>query len=121
MQYTDSSLLGKRSYELRETTLWARGTNHLNQDFEVELPYTDFKPEYARLWVRSNNWIVGGVLLSTLAGIGYQILSEPPVKTTWVGFMIGLIFVGIFSCWSEHKKSSWCVFTQPTEAFCWMW
>ncbi len=96
MQYTDSSLLGKRSYELRETTLWARGTNHLNQDFEMELPYTDFKPEYARLWVRSNNWIVGGVFLSTLAGIGYQILSEPPVKTTWVGFMIGLIFVGIF-------------------------
>jgi hypothetical protein len=104
VQYTDNSLLGKRSYELRETTLWARGTNHLNQDFEVEIPYSEFKPEYARFWVRSNNWIVAGASICVMAGIGYQVVTEPPVKTYLIGLMVGLIFVGIFLMLAGAQK-----------------
>ena len=44
MNYSDSSYLGKRKYELREHTVFAKGDKFCEQSFEMELPYESFSP-----------------------------------------------------------------------------
>ncbi len=92
MDYADRSLLGKRYYEMRETTLVARGSNMISKQYEAELRYADLDPVYERLWIRTPI-LTTGIWLCIGGAIGYvlvaQIQSLQHLVALFITFMVG--------------------------------
>ena len=97
MTYSDKSLLGKRSYEIKDSVLYAEGSNLTNHAFKVELALADLNPNFERVWIRSPMMIAG--LWIMIGGcVGYTLLDKLAAgkAESIEGFCISLAFAGLF-------------------------
>jgi hypothetical protein len=101
MMYSDKSYMGKRSYELREATVFARGDRFCESSFQIELPYESLSPYPDQLLLPSLFMRVGkpvafvGLFVTLIFVFAKQWGYEPPFASSGLLLIIGVLMMFI--------------------------
>ena len=105
MNYADSSLFGRRRYELRENLIVVSGTTTGGSNFEAQIEYSDLNPIPERIWVRSP-MVWGGLALvsmATLILIAFAVFQSQD-KSFFVGFAYTIALIGLILALASLKR-----------------